>query len=471
MTSCSNFCNRWSEEEERSSFHISIQEASLSGLVVTSLSVNPTFKWVYPFIRNPVPQLNFIDFSCFNPSTFIHPHLPSVVEDYPTVITTLNFNYGLGATVRVDEQKQIYSEAFYRNRVYFTKGDNKLYYSHISGTGLGQPDSFPYSEENLFGYMVTDSNVLNKAVCITALDEIVIITEKNSYVYTIESVAGTPFRRIKAVNGGKGILSVASLATDFSGQAFSEILFWTNRWAVYGYTGGMEIPTSLTGLTHKRYWEQLAGKETALTIYNKATNEYWIQVGNIIIIYELYTNTWKKYELDYTIKDFVGIVDNYTYILDSNDELRKLDPNGSGLLEAVIETHDETCRLDDSTFYKPTAESYNSEAQMKILQNIYMSFKDAEVSDGKFATVEIYMEDYLVSTILIPMNYKIFTSNTDLHIGFGRIRFRITLPATNTSSKFKEFGMWFTVSGLLESIDNVQEGYGQNVGQEYGIFG
>jgi hypothetical protein len=397
----------------------------------------------------------------------------TVAEDFPDVVTTLNFNYGLGADVRVDEQKYIYFEAFYRNRVYFVRDDNKLYYSHISGTGLSQPDCFPYSEEDLFGYMITDSDVLNKAICITPLDEIVVITEKNNYVYTIESVSGSPFRKIKAVNGGKGILSVASLAVDFNGMAFSEILLWTNQWAVVGYAGGMEAPKSLTDITHKKFWEQLNGKESIVTIYNKATNEYWIQVGDYIIIYELSTGAWKKYELSFNIKGFIGIVDNCTYILSTDNAIYKLDPTVSTLLEATIETHDDICQLNTgSSLYDSKAQFYDSELQMKILQDIYISFKDAEIEDDKYATIYIYMEDYLVETLTIPMNYKMYKSKTSLFVGFGRIRFKIVLPATSTNSKLKELGMWFTVSGLMEvNVDNIAEGLGQNEGQEIGVFG
>jgi hypothetical protein len=397
------------------------------------------------------------------------PYLRSgFVQDtnFPDAPTTLNFNYGLGATVRVDEQKQIYREIFYRSRVYFVRNDSKLYYSHISGTGLPQPDAFPYSEEDLFGYMITDSGAINKNLCATSLDEVVIITDKNNYIYTIESVAGTPFRKIKAFNGGKGILSVNSLAVDFNGMPLSDILFWSNRWGIFGYSGGQQPPQEITGITHRNFWRQASGTDTAFTIYNKATDEYWIQLTNFVMIYEATTNTWKKYELGFTIKDFVGIVSNYTYILSTDNKVYKLDPENTELLTCTVEFHDDICQPDN------TVESYDSETQMKVLQDIYLSFKDAELTNGINAVVEIFVDDYPIDIILIPMNYKNYISRTPLDVTFGRIRAKLTLPPTSTNSKLKEFGLWYTISGISEvNINNIQEGIGQDTGHEIGVFG
>jgi len=392
--------------------------------------------------------------------------VPVIATDFPDVITTLNFNYGLGATVRVDEQKLIYREASYRNRTYFTKADNKLYYSHISGTGLAQPDSFPYSEEEQFGYLIVDNDIICKAVCVSSLDEVVIITEKNNHVYTIESVSGVPFRRIKAINGGKGILSVNSLCTDFNGTPISSILLWSDKWANYGYAGGRDIPVSLTGVTHKNYWKTVAGKDTAITIYNKASDEFWIQLDSLIMIYELTTNTWKKYELTYNIKDYVGIIDNYTYFLGDDNKVYKIDPAGVTLLQCTVEFHDDIMQPDNSV------ESYDSEVQMKILQDIYVSFKDAELVQNIYATLYVYIEDYLVDTITIPVNYKNYIARTALGVGFGRMRCKLVLPITSTAAKLKELGVWSTLSGIMNvSVESVQEGVGQSEGQEIGIFG
>lgn len=388
----------------------------------------------------------------------------SIVEDFPDVITTLNFNYGLGVTVRVNNQKLIYSEASYRNRNYFVKNDSKLYYSHISGTGLAQPDSFPYSEENLFGYLITDNSAINKAVCITALDEVLILTDKNDYVYTIENSSGIPFRKVKAINGSMGILSIKSLITDFSGSQLAKVLIWSDNWAIYGYAGGREIPQSITGISHKNYWQAVSGKETAIGIYNKATNEYWVQTDEHIMIYEIDTNTWKKYVLTYKIKDFVGIINDYTYILGSNNKVYMLNPASENKLEATVELHDDICLTSEQ----------GSEVQQKILQDLFILFKDAEISEGVNAIISLYVEDYNynLGEILIPMNYKSYITRTPLNVQYSRLRIKIVLPVTSTNAKLKEIGYWFTESGVAYGdTQNIVEGVGQESGHEIGVFG
>jgi hypothetical protein len=184
------------------------------------------------------------------------------------------------------------------------------------------------------------------------------------------------------------------------------------------------------------------------------------------MIYEATTNTWKKYELDFTIKDFVGIVSNYTYILSTDNKVYKLDPENTELLTCTVEFHDDICQPDN------TVESYDSETQMKVLQDIYLSFKDAELTNGINAVVEIFVDDYPIDIILIPMNYKNYISRTPLDVTFGRIRAKLTLPPTSTNSKLKEFGLWYTISGISEvNINNIQEGIGQDTGHEIGVFG
>ena len=390
----------------------------------------------------------------------------STIEEFEDDVTVLAFNYGLGATVKVFGVNEdglvgdyIYREVFYRGRSYYVKGDSYVYHSHLSGTGRPQPDSFPFDEDVSFGFVITYSDEINKALAITLLDELIIGTEKKNYVYTIESSAGTPFRRLKAVNGGAGILNASSLITELNGASLAKMLIWYDDNAVYAYVGGREIPMPITGMTHRNFWRTMTGKNEAVIIYNKAKNEYWIQIFGMILIYEIDTNSWKKYEYDFLMKEYVGVVDGKTYVLSVDNKLYKLDPDSNVRLEGKIEFH-------DNVLASQSGESV--EIQTKVLQDIYLLWK-GQSSYQEMVTCEIIVdENELDEIVYFPIYYKRYTSRSPLLVTFGRIRFRLTIPAN--SPKFRELGYAYTILPIYDDgILNDLRGIGMEVGGEHGV--
>lgn len=372
----------------------------------------------------------------------------TVNSDFPNVITTLNFNYGIGASVRVDNAKHIYREISYRNRVYFVKDDERIYYSHISGTGLAQPDSFPYSDDKQFGYLITESDEENMSLAVTSLDEVIVLTKKKSYIYTIDGIGEVVFRRIKAINGGKSIMNNNAIITEINGELATNMLVWFNEFGVYAYAGGREIPIAVTGLTHKNYWRLLSGKSSAVMIYNKAKNEVWIQIDSKVLIYEIDTNTWKKYELTVTIKDIVGVINGYTYFLDTLNDMYKIDPDGSTKLAGIIEFYD---ILDEEQM----------EIQGKVLQELYATIKLTSTELTSTIEVKIIIDDNtLTEKVYIPAHYKRYKTIAPYQVQYGRIRLRIALPALQIS--LREIGIAFTklppYNTNISIVTEVEEG-------------
>ena len=387
------------------------------------------------------------------------------IDEFEDDVTTLTFNYGLGATVKVfnvDDNNligdYIYKEVFYRGRSYYVKNSSYVYHSHLSGTGRPQPDSFPFDEDVSYGFVITYSDEINKALAITLLDELVVITEKKNYVYTIESSAGTPFRRVKAVNGGAGILDADSLITELNGTPLTKMLIWYDGNAIYAYAGGREIPMPITEMTHRNFWRTL-DKSSTVTIYNKARNEYWVQIEDIIFIYEIDTNNWKKYEYDIVIKEYVGIIDGQTYILSTDNNLYKLDPDNSVRLEGTIEFHDDILA---------TQSGESVEIQTKVLHDIYLLWK-GQSSYEELVTCQIIAdENELDELVYFPVYYKRFVSRSPFLVTFGRIRFRLTIPAH--APKFKEMGFAYSVLPIYENgLYNSLVGIGMEVGGEHGV--
>lgn len=390
-----------------------------------------------------------------------------ILEDFDTNVTTLVFNYALGATVKVfskDEDEligdYIYKEVFYRGRSYYVKNDQRVYHSHLSGTGRPQPDSFPFDEDVSFGFVITYSDEINKALAVTLLDELVVITEKKNYVYTLESTGGIPYRKIKAVNGGAGISNANSLIAELNGAPVTKVLIWFDNTSIFAYIGGREAPISITGLTHRNYWRLRSNKASAIIFYNRAKNEYWVQIGDDILIYEIDANSWKKYSLDFTIKDFVGIKDNYSYIISTEDKLYKIDPDNSSKMEGMIEFHDNVLSM---------GEGESTEIQTKILHDVYLSWKDEQPITAEMAELFIIVDDNEIDqTLKFPINYRRFISRSPYQVSFGRIRYILILPASKV--KFKELGYVYSILPIYDSdIPGNFIGYGMEHGGEHGV--
>jgi hypothetical protein len=382
-------------------------------------------------------------------------------------LETLNFNYGLGIVkVFTDEDdiigKQIDSEIFYRNRTYYVKGDDKIYQSHISGTGQPQPDSFPFSEVDNYGFIIPSRNFINKAIAITPLDEISIITDEDNYCYIIEAGQSVNLRRIRATNGGQGISSVKSLLTKLGGMPYARSLIWEDSWGMFGYTGGINAPKNLVEETHQNYWNEITqvNKNSAVAVYNKAKDEYWLQIGDEVIIYEFKYNRFKNYVLPYKIKEFIGIKDDLGYFLADNGKMYKIDLTGTNTLEAEIETHYSTNTMMISGYPVVLPQS-----QDKILQEIYIQCKEDQPGQVEYI---VTFDDNTLETI------KLLTIRNDLVfapllVRYGKIKIKLKLPPYQLI--ITEFGYTYNVpeqhpaQGTFLNV----EGLGLDSGQVAGV--
>lgn len=374
-------------------------------------------------------------------------------DNYPGTIDTLAFNYGLGASVRVDNQKNIYREAVYRNRTYFTKDDEKIYFSHLAGSGLIQADSFPYNEDTQYGFIISNSQEINKAIAVTALDELIVIGERRCYVYTIEGTGAIPYRRIKAINGGAGITEINSLITELDGTPATKMLIWVNEQGVFGYAGGREVPVSLTGITHRNYWLSL-DKTDAVAIYNNLKDEYWLQMEDHILIYEILTGSWKKYNLSSNIKDSVGVIDGYSHYLTEDNKVYKISEIGDKL-SSYIEFHD----IVDG----------DGEIQAKSLHDVYMTLKTPNATGSTIKTEIIIdgitLEDEELYFLVTQLRSK---SVAPYQVQYGRIRFKLTLPQLNIA--IRELGYVYSKLPIYNTDVMALTGVGQKVGSELGKY-
>lgn len=380
---------------------------------------------------------------------------------------TLNFNYGLGSTVRVDNERIITDEVFYRGRAYYVSNDEKVYMSHIAGSGLPQPDSFPYNEDIGFGFITFGTSSVNRALVVTPLDELLILAKDKSYVYTVQvSVGGSPFRQVKAINGSQGIITQKSLTKDADGSPTASFLMWNNEHGVFAYGGGRRVPKDVTAVKFKNYWKGISqgNKEDCVAFYNKETDEYWMQLGNEVIIYEIGKDAWKNYRYDFSMKSFVGMKDNEPYVLGNDNKVYWIRSSSGTRLEATLELHDNLgFDIDERGYSNPSLE-----IQHKILQEVGLVWKDPS---GGYAGLTIIADDSIINSeeILYSCNLSLHSLLSPLLIRYGKIRFKIRIPAT--AAKLKEFFYTYSLPKQSPTMPaKAVEGFGQSEGLKEGKF-
>lgn len=355
-------------------------------------------------------------------------------QDYDT---SLDFAYNLPFNTRVDNQSLIYSEVSYKGRVYFVKEDFKVYQSHISGNGIVQPDSFPYSEDQGFGYFVVSRTRKNIALAVSTTDDLVVFTDNSFYVYQIQPSGSTVFRRLLMVSGSVGLSSRNSLAKNEEGNPATDGLMWIDDNGIYYYAGGVEPPINLLLPTHIEYWRDISSsiKSSSVGFYNQTRQEYTLYMSNnILLTYELPYKKFRKSEFS-AISEYVGIEDNIQYFRNLN-QLYKFVDNSYQI--SYITTHYNSGYTQDN--YGRTYKE--DELDDKILQELYVI-----LGSGTDATAEIYITVYWDGHTY-PTTFKVDATKQYWKIPMPILRFRrIKLKASVSNAKrvvIRDWGITLT---------------------------
>jgi hypothetical protein len=341
------------------------------------------------------------------------------VSLYPVQIEestiSLDFNYNLPYDSRVDNQKNIYSEITYKGRVYFVKDDYKVYQSHIAGNGVIQPDAFPYDEVQGFGYFVVSRESENRALAISPVDDLVVFTPTNTYVYRVQASGGGVFRSLRRVSGSVGLASRKSLLRTKGGHPATEGLFWYDYNGIYMYVGGIESPKNILEPAHKRYWQETFStthKDNGLGFYNSVDDEYIAVVNGKMLTYEIKFGKFNIHDLGSdNVDEFIGVLGNITYVRDGN-EVKSLSKTASA--------------FNVKTNYSSAGDEYLD----KILQEFYIIF-GPETASTAVITVTLYWDNFAHS-----QTFNIIASRKYHILPMPIMRFKkVAVKITNTESK------------------------------------
>jgi len=386
--------------------------------------------------------------------------------------TSLIFNYGLKGDVRVltvDEDTNvigdtIFSEAYHKARSYYVKGDMRVYHSHISGTGRGQADSFPFSIENQYGFFETFKSEKNYTVSVTSQDELAIGTRRKAYVYFIQGGRGVILRILKAINGGQSVIGSKAMLSDLEGQPEATVLAWFNEEGLYLSPGGRREPRDVVKATHKNYWLARANKDKAVLFFNKAKKEIWIAFPNReVMIYELDFNKWKKYKYDFAIINFIGNVDNDLYVLGDDKKMYKIDFSGGvgSTLTGYIVTHYSSNTLVVDRYPMPAPEH-----ELKVLQELYVAWNKR--SSGVFEYTIIADGNTYLPIKMFPNNFTDLVLAPQLLV-YGKIKIKLKIPAVG--AWVRELGYTYSVPDRApgQIVQPNKTGIGMNTGLQLGV--
>ncbi|WP_337872916.1 hypothetical protein [Ignavibacterium sp.] len=372
--------------------------------------------------------------------------------------TTLQETYNLTENDKVDNMFNIYSEVIYKSRVYFVNGGHKVYMSHITGNLATQRDSFPYNEEQGFGFFIVDYSKSNKLLAISPINDLMIFTNEGIYIFNVQPSGGSVLKTLRMYSSNGSISSLGSITVSLGGSSYGEKLFWIDRYGIYSYQGGMQQPDNHVMGKLQRYWEKLSDdlKTDAIGFYFPLRMEYWIVLPEYAILrYEMKFDKFRTYPFSHRILGFIGYNDANPMLLVEGVDYPGIVEFGYNRVNGVIETH-----------YTTTEDL--PEIAYKILQELYLEFGTSE--SNKIVRMELYVDDQYVDNYLFNSSLRYDKWLSPIGLRFNRLKLVLHIPGANV--RIKEFGFTY-VKDVQEPLGSVpstsSSGYGYNYGQNYGV--
>ena len=266
----------------------------------------------------------YIDGSWIYNNSIVKATIPNVLSSENS--STLDFRYNLPYDSRVDNQSYIYMEVSHKGRVYYIKEDFKVYQSHIAGNGVLQPDSFPYDEEQGFGYFVVSRSRKNIALAVSPTNDLIVFTNQGFYVYFIQPSGSTVYRQLRMVSGSVGISSRKSLAVNNEGNPATQGLLWIDNNGIYFYSGGVTEPKNLLLPGHSEWWRGISSsyKSSIVGFYDSARYEYSFEVNEKLVNFEIPYNRFRISNF-FGINEVIGYKNNQLYFRQNNIVYRFID--------------------------------------------------------------------------------------------------------------------------------------------------
>ena len=381
-------------------------------------------------------------------------------------VQTLNNNYGLGATIRVDNQNTIHSEISFKNRVYFVKDDYRVYQSHIAGNGGIQPDSFPYDEDKLFGFFETARAFHNTGLATSIVNDLIVYSREGINVYQIEANGMSIFKRLTFVSS-EGLSNLNLLTKGIDGQPIMDGSLWANANGLFVHPGGVTVPKNLILGEFSNYWAEIAEYINSSGFAFYSDSEYWLKVGEEESEPGIYYTTFAVFELDYKqvrfvkvegqrIEKLLGYIGNTFYLKAGNTVYTLSDTEYLGA--GYIETH--TLEYDKY--------EYNN-----ILQELFIDVNKNRTDEGTIA-LQVILDDIPLITYLFSTKERIPVRLAPISSRFQKIKLILFMP--QTKFYLSDFGFRYSKSGQRalgmntdhDQINKAKSGYGYHYGRHYG---
>ncbi|MBU0598996.1 hypothetical protein KKF61_08500, partial [Patescibacteria group bacterium] len=163
-------------------------------------------------------------------------------------------------------------ETYLNGRSYIagTTNPNYMRFSSIRGI-VSEPDVFPFSESEGYGYIVVGEEPNNKIVGIVPVGgiDLLILKERSAHVYDISSYP----HRLSEIFRGIGASTTKCIVynNDYG-------VFWYDANDVYWYGGGTEPPRRISSGKLRQYIRKVLYQYLpySFATFNRKTAEYWI---------------------------------------------------------------------------------------------------------------------------------------------------------------------------------------------------
>lgn len=380
-------------------------------------------------------------------------------------VQTLNFNYGLGDSVRVDTQHEIFSEVTFNNRVYAVNGGYQILQTHIAGSGRVQPDAFPYDEDSNYGFIEESKSSSIQTLFVINNNFLLLFMLDGFSLYTIAINRGTFQKDLRLLASSFTGFNPLSLTRTITGISPTIGSYWVTREGIWFHDGSMGgVPINLITETHKNFWREEVDT-TLFGFYDYEDNEYWYayhketdREETSFLVYEINYKTFRYVRI---AKAYTGFAGYYLgkVLLFAGDAIETLDKSGTLGLQGYTEMH-----------FNDLGNKYSN----KIGQELFITLKEAYSGssvliranfDNRWSVYYTISTDEKQMVRLLPISARFRT--VQLSVLFGKIN--------STPMLISDFGMRYTEDGqgrLGECLEHRVEvegfGYGKAYGRYYG---
>jgi len=244
----------------------------------------------------------------------------------------------LGRASVIETRNRFNIQRYLRGRI-FTAGisesnsSDKVRFSHIR-TGVEEPDIFPYSADEGYGFIVADAGTSEGIVGYSSTrdSDLLVFKDKSTLLYEVQSGAFT--KRLVRLFDGIGCGAKRGIVESDYGT------FWYDSNGAYNYLGGITAPNRISDNKITQYIKNVLAPyiPSSFAIFNRKLDEYWWFINNKVLRYSPKYGNWNILQFPFVPLWVSEKLNGEMLIVSATSNVFKYGYNAVPLTNGFIET-------------------------------------------------------------------------------------------------------------------------------------